>query len=343
MNIHHYMIYRRKDYNSQAYNRFRMYGGQADRYDVRIENYKQVYFDICSEQDSARKIRAALENTGKYKLGIGDVIAVNHAGIVTAYYVEADSLRVIPGFIRHSSGGAMIDLDTRNYRVKGKAGEWDACDQLLIDGKHFYLMESTEFRNAASFLILDAYGRMVMDNNKNGFDKDALAVIRTYMSGAHPRLESDVEVIAPTDEAKKSEMNLQEQRKAEILAKMSQMPNGEKFLLYQKYSENGMYERASESAGEQNYDMIDGNHNNNVAVSQTQEPEHKGTSGQVVQKSEKVKTETRPPVKKGFIPPYQRVSIILRLRQKQNEVAKKYGKPEPFQNMDQELALGGKR
>lgn len=353
---YHFKIYRKKKFQPDAAIRYRMYAGQADKYDVRIEDYRQIYDRPCEQTDTAGRIHRMLDkNPPEILQGgllIGDVIVLNQNGVVTSYYVEANGLRILPGFIRNKAEGTVIDMDTSGYEIQGKKGIWETCDQLLIDGEHFYLMENMTYRKDAAFAILDAYGKLIVSDNTNGFDSGTIAEIRKWMYEKRRLAEesqqaSQMTVTKDKDEPQRDqnvqdlqqnrEQNLQNKREM-VLAKMAAMPQGSRLLLYQKYNENGMYERAVESSMEQNYDMIDGNHNN---LSEEK------TSGQVVQKSEKggkVAGKTIAASGRPFVPKFyrERISIIWRLRQKQNEVARKYGRPEPYENLEPELAIGSR-
>ena len=77
-----------------------------------------------------------------------------------------------------------------------------------------------------------------------------------------------------------------------------------KMELYQKYFQNGMYERSHESGTEANYDMVDGQVNNQKKV---------------VEKAQK-------PVSNR---PKKRTSVIKKLHEKQIAIAKRSGKPLP--------------
>ena len=73
---------------------------------------------------------------------------------------------------------------------------------------------------------------------------------------------------------------------------------------------------------------------------QVQRPQVNLTSGQNVQKRQVDMKSKEKNVKAALTVPAsmalgKKVSVILRLRQKQNEVAKKYGRPEPYQNLSQ--------
>ena len=77
-----------------------------------------------------------------------------------------------------------------------------------------------------------------------------------------------------------------------------------KLELYQKYFQNGMYERSHESGTEANYDMVDGQVNNQKkAVEKAQKP-----------------TSNRPK---------KRTSVIRKLHEKQIAIARRSGKPVP--------------
>lgn len=54
--------------------------------------------------------------------GVGDVIVINQQGEITAYFVDKDSLVVVAGFIRNSSSGILVTLDTKNLFIDGCAG-----------------------------------------------------------------------------------------------------------------------------------------------------------------------------------------------------------------------------
>ena len=228
---------------------------------------------------------------------------------------------------KKSDGGTSLAIDTKDYEISGKKGFWEVCDYLLVDGSQFYLMESQQYHKDALFVILDAYGKLVVDDNKDGFDAQTIAEIRKYMYAEQKAKEESQQagqmVVSKDEEEPGRDQPLQESepvieqpvqtQKSHLQANMMHNPLGNRMLLYQKYHENGMYERAVESTMEQNYDMIDGNHNNVMPVLTI-------------------------PVVLG-----ERISVIWRLRQKQNEVARKYGRPEPYQDLSPELSLDARR
>ena len=82
---------------------------------------------------------------------------------------------------------------------------------------------------------------------------------------------------------------------------------------YQKFFENGTYERSWESGTEGNYNMIDGQVNN------LKHAEEKKTERKPAQRTEQSLEKK----------PKKRESVIKRLREKQIAIAVKSGKPVP--------------
>mgnify|MGYP000056092002 CR=1 FL=1 len=68
------------------------------------------------------------------------------------YYYSLDLnyyLKYLAGFIRINISGALITMETENYQIDGKKGNWIATDTIIIDGKQFYLMEHQVYRDQA--------------------------------------------------------------------------------------------------------------------------------------------------------------------------------------------------
>lgn len=182
---------------------------------IRIEFYKQMIVGKLKDREIANDLWKRM----KEQCEISDVLVINQGGEISCYYMNEDYPQRLVGFIRLNPSGTLITLDTENFRIDGKAGNWMATDDIIIEGKQFYLMEHQEIR---------------MEH-------------------------------------------------------------------YQKFFENGTYERSWESGTEANYDMVDGRVNN-----QKRKPEK-----MAVEKTKK------------------RQSVIKRLREKQIAIAVKSGKPVP--------------
>lgn len=178
--------------------------------------------------------------------------------------------------VNQKGGCSKTTRDTVNYQIEGKKGKWKSLDSVIIDGKEFYLMEHQEYGNQAQKIILDAYGKMIVEECEM-FDANAKRKIREYIWQHNPK-------------------NQLRQFKRQGKKRLEN---------YQKYYENGMYERSKESGTEANYNTVDGIVNN--------------------QKQEQSNSKTK-----------KRKSVITRLREKQIAIAKKSGKPVP-KYLEQEM------
>ena len=143
-----------------------------------------------------------------------------------------DSLVVVAGFIRSSSSGILVTLDTKNLFIDGCAGTWVATEECVVESQHFFLMQHEVYKEKAPNVIVDASGKLVSTEIRKGLDEDARKKILDYL---HPPL---------------------------MEKPMNQKPSLHQMEHYQKFYENGEYVRAVESTTEQNYNMIDGCANN---------------------------------------------------------------------------------
>ncbi len=244
---------------------------------IRIEYYRQMDIRPLLPGETA----IALWKRMKESCEVSDVLVLNQNGEVYCYYVNEDYLQLLSGFIRLNPSGTLVTLDTENYRISGKTGNWMATDDIIIDGKQFYLMEHQEYHRQVAYIILDSYGKMIMEECQNGFDEKTRQQLHEVVNGTEQAKE----------ETKKSSVRLEH---------------------YQKFFENGSYERCWESGTEGNYNMVDGQVNN-------------------LKKSEEERTEKKsaPRAKQLKKKPKKRESVIRRLREKQIAIAVKSGKSVP--------------
>ena len=244
---------------------------------IRIEYYRQM--DIRSLLPGETAI--ALWKRMKESCEVSDVLVLNQNGEVYCYYVNEDYLQLLSGFIRLNPSGTLVTLDTENYRISGKPGNWMATDDIIIDGKQFYLMEHQEYHRQVAYIILDSYGKMIMEECQNGFDEKTRQQLHEVVNGTEQAKE----------ETKKSSVRLEH---------------------YQKFFENGTYERCWESGTEGNYNMVDGQVNN---LKKSEE--------------ERTKKKSAPRANQLKKKPKKRESVIRRLREKQIAIAVKSGKSVP--------------
>ena len=200
---------------------------------VRVEYYDQVYLTTALPHDTVESIwkRLSLKTPKNFKgyhsLSISDVLVYNHEGIASAYYIDKERLVPIAGFIRLHSSSTMVSMETTDFHVEGKKGNWIAADEIIIDGRQFFLMESDAYKNAAQYLVVSQEGEIVSQESR-GFDEQTIQQIRKFLNPPHTE-------------------------------KSIEKP---KLETYQKYYENGEYLRSAELTEEQNYNMIDGRINN---------------------------------------------------------------------------------
>lgn len=235
MTINQFAVYQVKEEAAYRHLRFRSYDELLQKgLRVDVANYQQVYLSQLAPGDTAeiicQRFRTKLPRTFKgHTISVSDVIVMNRTGEISAYFVDEEKLIALADFFRLNSSGTHISMDTRNYEIKGKPGTWLACDDAVVDGKHFFLMQNEQMKNAAAYTVLDESGKLIVDAAL-GFDEDTLRLIREHL---HP--------LQPVH---------QEQ------AKQPSMEN------WQKAFENGEYLRAAEMTEEQNYSFIDGRINN---------------------------------------------------------------------------------
>ena len=211
------------------------------------------------------------------------------------YYYSLDLnyyLKYLAGFIRINISGALITMETENYQIDGKKGNWIATDTIIIDGKQFYLMEHQVYRDQAQGVILDAYGKMVVEECKK-FDEKTKQKIHDYIQ----------QQVLP---------NPVEQIKQDGRLRLEH---------YQKFYQNGTYERSRESGTEANYDMVDGLVNNQK---KNQEKTSDASSNNQTSRNQQDGKSKK------------RRSVIKRLHQKQIAIARRSGKPIP-KYLDQEM------
>ncbi|CUX33183.1 YodL domain-containing protein [Clostridium sp. C105KSO13] len=238
MDINQFAVYQMKNIPQTRQMRFRAYETlQKSGVQVRYEHYELVYISRMQREDTPGSIRLRLKqklpkNFRGHSISVSDVLVLNHEGEVTAYYVEKEGFKVITGFIRNGSSGALLNFETTNFHIEGKAGSWLVLDTIIIEGREFFLMEHESYGADAAYVVLDADGKVVADDNRNGFDDYTKQQLKDYV---HPQEPIPVPPIP------------------------AQKPSLEN---WQKYMENGEYLRSAEMSEEQNYNMIDGRNNN---------------------------------------------------------------------------------
>lgn len=181
----------------------------------------------------------------KKQCEVSDVLVLNRNGEINCYYVDENYPQYLAGFIRINTSGTLITMDTENYQIDGKNGNWMATDTIVIDGEQFYLMEHQKYGNQAQGVILDAYGKMIIEECERGFDEATKQKIHEYIQQHIPQ--------NPVYQIRRQ--------------------NHQRLEHYQKYYLNGTYERSRESGTEANYDMVDGMVNNQKNPAKVSNPQ----------------------------------------------------------------------
>ena len=214
-------------------------------------DYEQVYMARMQPEDEPGQIRKRFNEKlprtfHGHSISVSDVLVLNKGGVVTSYYVEKDGFTVIAGFIRISSSGTLVSLDTTDFHIKGKEGKWLAFDSIIIEGRQFFLMEHETYGKEVAWVVLDEEGKLVVDHAYHGFDQSVQQQIKDYLNP--PQLTA--------------EPQNQEISGGHIQMQSSNAMDKPPLENWQKYMENGEYLRSSEIDEEQNYNMIDGRRNN---------------------------------------------------------------------------------
>lgn len=205
---------------------------------VVASNYRQVYMAKIPDGMTNMEVRNMLEDEPPEQfqrnvLMAGDVIIFTRDSVSRAYYVDTNDLIELRGFFQFNSSTSMITINTTGFIVEGLQGSWMATDEIVVDGKQFFLMESENQHRKTYAVVVDDQGHSVVKRADNGFDENALQQIRGYLNGQNPVVDH------------------------------TRTPDGKiKLEIWQKYHENGEYLRSVESGTEQNYNMIDGISNN---------------------------------------------------------------------------------
>lgn len=188
---------------------------KAEKRRIGIEYYRQLHLGKMDSEERAMDVWKRIKD----RTEVSDVLVLNRMGEISCFYVNGDTLQRIAGFIRINPSGALITLDTKDYQMEGMEGSWMAADDIIIDGRQFFLMEHQEFRRQAAMVILDAYGRKIAEGCRDGFDQETKQKIHEYVQNHL--------------------VNSREAKKDSFLERMEP---------WRKYFENGTYERSWETS-----------------------------------------------------------------------------------------------
>lgn len=236
-NVNQFAVYQLKNIPENRQIRFRPYHTLLEKgHKVQYKDYEQVYIGRMQPEDTPEHIYKRFEKQlprtfHGHSISVSDVLVLNKDGIITSYYVEKNGFTVITGFIQNASSDTLVSNDTMNFHIDGKNGNWVAFDNIIIDGKKFFLMEHETYGKEMAWVVVDETGKLIVDHASQGFDSMVKQQIRDYLSLSQPITDPPI----------------------------SKKPFLEN---WQKYMENGEYLHNSEIEKEQNDNKMDGRQNN---------------------------------------------------------------------------------
>ena len=158
----------------QSYAYLQQYGLQ-----VRSDYYDQLYLSEFDPETTEMELRRRLEkdlpaDASGDTLAVGDVLAITREGITEAFYVDKQSLVPLKGFFHVASSSGLLTMDTRDYQIEGRAGNWFAAEETWIDGHHFLLMQSQKHGTNAAYAVLDSRGHIAAEDTYKGFTPETV-------------------------------------------------------------------------------------------------------------------------------------------------------------------------
>ena len=96
---------------------------------ITVENYRLISIHEMQENEKVADIWKRM----KQQCEVSDVLVLNQNGEISCYYVDENYPQYLAGFIRINTSGALITMETENYQIDGKKGNWIATDTIIID------------------------------------------------------------------------------------------------------------------------------------------------------------------------------------------------------------------
>ena len=93
---------------------------------ITVGNYRLVSIHEMQEEEKVADIWKRM----KKQCEVSDVLVLNKNGEISCYYVDENYPQYLAGFIRINTSGALITMETENYQIDGKKGNWIATDTI---------------------------------------------------------------------------------------------------------------------------------------------------------------------------------------------------------------------
>ena len=105
---------------------------QKYRIQITSDYYEQICNSPFSWDFEPAELRRQLENglpaaASGEKLQVSDVLVITMDGITTAYYVDPEKLIVLAGFFHTTASTSLLSIDTMDYQIEGRPGNWLAA------------------------------------------------------------------------------------------------------------------------------------------------------------------------------------------------------------------------
>lgn len=159
---------------------------QKHKIKVEPARYTQAYLAEFEPPQSVYELRTRLEkelprSLSGGTLSVGDILAVTRDGITEAFYVDPENLVPVPDFFHVRSPSDAVTMDTSDFQIQGRPGNWVAVDELWLDGHHFFLMQSMQFGSHAAYAVVDSRGRQATQDTLRGFTDEVKRQLREHI------------------------------------------------------------------------------------------------------------------------------------------------------------------
>ncbi|MCD7763631.1 MAG: YodL domain-containing protein [Lachnospiraceae bacterium] len=188
MRINQFAVYQVKEEPAYRHIQFSSYEELLQK-KVRInsDSYNQVYISRMLPGETMEQVHERLRKKRPktfqgHSISTSDVYVMNQDGIITSYYVDKERLINFTGFFQRHTSDALISMDTVGYVIEGKGGTWVSCENLIVEGKKFFLMQSERYGSDAEGVVLAEDGSVVVDGCRE-FDEKTVNQIRIFL---HP-------------------------------------------------------------------------------------------------------------------------------------------------------------
>lgn len=94
----------------------------------------------------------------------------------STHFVDSYGFKEIPDFFQTRE--RLLDATTQGLAVAGHIGTWHVIDEATVEDKAFFLLEHDTYGDEAASIIVDAKGKLVLDEIYNGFDDETLEQLR---------------------------------------------------------------------------------------------------------------------------------------------------------------------